>query len=48
VIGPVLMNLFMTYAFDKWMDREHPNNPFSRYADDGAPRRRGGGLMRLH
>jgi retron-type reverse transcriptase len=48
VIGPVLMNLFMTYAFDKWMKREHPNNPFSRYADDGAPRRRGGGLMRLH
>jgi RNA-directed DNA polymerase len=36
VIGPVLMNLFMTYAFDKWMDREHPNNPFSRYADDAV------------
>jgi RNA-directed DNA polymerase len=26
----------MTYAFDKWMDREHPNNPFSRYADDAV------------
>jgi RNA-directed DNA polymerase len=36
VIGPVLMNLFMTYAFDKWMDREHPNDPFSRYADDAV------------
>jgi len=36
VIGPVLMNLFMTYAFDKWMEREHPNNPFSRYADDAV------------
>jgi RNA-directed DNA polymerase len=36
VIGPVLMNLFMTYAFDKWMEREHPSNPFSRYADDGV------------
>lgn len=36
VIGPVLMNLFMTYAFDKWMKREHPNNPFSRYADDAV------------
>ena len=36
VVGPVLMNLFMTYAFDKWMDREHPNNPFSRYADDAV------------
>jgi len=28
VIGPVLMNLFMTYAFDEWMKREHPENPF--------------------
>ncbi|MGH9626576.1 MAG: reverse transcriptase domain-containing protein, partial [Bryobacteraceae bacterium] len=36
VVGPVLMNLFMTYAFDKWMEREHPNNPFSRYADDAV------------
>jgi group II intron reverse transcriptase/maturase len=36
VIGPVLMNLFMTYAFDRWMEREHPKNPFSRYADDAV------------
>jgi group II intron reverse transcriptase/maturase len=36
VIGPVLMNLFMTYAFDEWMKREHPANPFSRYADDAV------------
>ena len=36
VIGPVLMNLFMTYAFDEWMKREHPNTPFSRYADDAV------------
>jgi len=36
VIGPVLMNLFMTYAFDKWMEREHPNNPFFRFADDAV------------
>jgi RNA-directed DNA polymerase len=36
VIGPVLMNLFMTYAFDEWMNREHPENPFSRYADDAV------------
>lgn len=36
VIGPVLLNLFMTYAFDKWMRREHPGNPFSRYADDAV------------
>jgi hypothetical protein len=27
------------------MQREHPNNPFSRYADDGAPRRREGVFM---
>jgi len=42
VIGPVLMNLYMHYSFDAWMQREHPRNPFARYADDGAPRRRGG------
>ncbi len=36
VIGPVLMNLFMTYAFDEWMKREHPQNLFSRYADDAV------------
>src|SRR5579864_1147024 len=36
VIGPVLMNLFMTYAFDEWMKREHSANPFSRYADDAV------------
>ena len=36
VVGPVLMNLFMTYAFDEWMKREHPRNPFSRYADDAV------------
>jgi len=36
VIGPVLMNLFMTYAFDEWMKREHPKTPFCRYADDAV------------
>lgn len=36
VIGPLLMNLFMHYAFDTWMDRNKPNNPFARYADDGV------------
>jgi len=29
VIGPVLMNLYMHYAFDAWMQREHPRNPFA-------------------
>ena len=36
VIGPVLMNLFMTYAFDEWMKREYPQTPFCRYADDAV------------
>lgn len=34
VISPVLANLFMHYAFDTWMDRNYPNCPFERYADD--------------
>jgi group II intron reverse transcriptase/maturase len=36
VIGPVLMSLFMHYAFDEWMKRKHPRNPFARYADDAV------------
>ncbi len=36
VISPVLANLFMHYAFDKWMERECPENPWVRYADDGV------------
>ena len=35
VISPVLSNLFMHYAFDKWMERQFPERPFCRYADDG-------------
>ena len=34
VIGPVLANLFLHYAFDKWMSRYYPHIPFERYADD--------------
>lgn len=34
VISPLLANLFMHYAFDKWMTRNFPNNLFERYADD--------------
>ena len=34
VIGPVLANLFLHYAFDEWMARKHPEIPFERYADD--------------
>lgn len=35
VISPILANLFMHYAFDKWMEKENPRNPWARYADDG-------------
>lgn len=34
VISPLLANLFLHYAFDKWMQRNYPHNPFERYADD--------------
>ncbi|MEX2552027.1 MAG: group II intron reverse transcriptase/maturase, partial [Actinomycetota bacterium] len=33
-ISPVLANLFMHYAFDVWMVRNHQDCPFERYADD--------------
>lgn len=36
VISPVLANLFLHYAFDKWMEKNHPGKPFARYADDGV------------
>ncbi len=35
VIGPILSNLFLHYAFDLWMSRTHPGLPWRRYADDG-------------
>jgi RNA-directed DNA polymerase len=35
VVGPILANLFLHYAFDVWMGREFANNPWARYADDG-------------
>lgn len=34
VIGPLLSNLFLHYAFDEWMRRAYPNSPFERYVDD--------------
>ena len=34
VISPLLANIFLHVAFDKWMEREHPEKPFERYADD--------------
>jgi RNA-directed DNA polymerase len=33
-ISPLLANLFMHYAFDTWIAREHPTVQFERYCDD--------------
>jgi hypothetical protein len=34
VVSPLLANLFLHYAFDKWMERNYRLIPFERYADD--------------
>jgi len=34
VISPLLANLFLHYALDRWMSRNYPGIPFERYADD--------------
>jgi len=34
VISPLLANLYLHYAFDVWMQRNHPAISFERYADD--------------
>jgi RNA-directed DNA polymerase len=34
VVGPILANLFLHYVFDDWMNRNHSNLSFERYADD--------------
>ena len=36
VVSPILMNLFMHYAFDCWIKRTYPQCPFARYADDAV------------
>jgi RNA-directed DNA polymerase len=35
-VSPVLANLFLHYAFDKWMARRFPSVPFERYVDDAV------------
>ncbi len=35
VISPLLANLFLHYAFDRWMTKQFRQLPFCRYADDG-------------
>ena len=34
VISPLLANIFLHAVFDKWMENNHGNKPFERYADD--------------
>lgn len=34
VISPLLANLFLHYAFDKWLERTDKSVAFTRYADD--------------
>jgi len=34
VISPLLANLFLHYAMDKWLEQYHPKVEFVRYADD--------------
>ena len=34
-LSPVLANLFLHYALDRWLATNHPSVPFCRYADDG-------------
>ena len=34
VISPLLANLFLHYALDKWMEKYYPGVAFVRYADD--------------
>jgi RNA-directed DNA polymerase len=34
VISPLLANLFLHYAFDRWMQKKWKHLPFERYADD--------------
>jgi group II intron reverse transcriptase/maturase len=34
VISPVLANIFLDIVFDKWIEKNYPDIPFERYADD--------------
>ena len=36
VISPLLANLLLHYAMDRWMVKTHPDIPFERYADDAV------------
>lgn len=34
IVSPLLANIFLHFAFDKWMQINHSNMPFERYCDD--------------
>ena len=34
VVSPLLSNIFLHVVFDNWMEKNHPEKPFERYADD--------------
>lgn len=34
VISPLLANIFLHVVFDQWMEKNHSEKPFERYADD--------------
>ena len=34
VVSPLLANVYLHHAFDKWMETKYVSNPFERYADD--------------
>ena len=36
VISPLLANLFLHYAMDRWLSKTYPTIPFERYADDAV------------
>jgi RNA-directed DNA polymerase len=36
VIGPALANLYLHYAQDLWLQRNYPDCPFERFADDSV------------
>jgi group II intron reverse transcriptase/maturase len=36
VISPLLANLFLHYAMDKWLEQTHPTVKYVRYADDAV------------
>lgn len=36
MISPLASNLFLHYGLDLWLQRQHPDKPFARYADDAV------------